>query len=85
MSITTRMSAPAASHRPSFFARSTSASPAGFIVPASMSATALSRLIFDQMLFGPRGVNRWSHAASSSLPFCPSTHPHVSATSSASA
>jgi hypothetical protein len=55
------------------------------MLPVSISATAFSRLTFDQMLFGPRGVNLWSHHASSSLPFCPSIHPHASATSSASA
>lgn len=46
----------ACSQRPSAFARSTSAKPAGRIRPASISAATFSRLIFDQMLRFPRGV-----------------------------
>jgi hypothetical protein len=32
-------------------------------------------LIFDQMLRGPRGVNRWSHVRSSNGRFWPSIQP----------
>ena len=75
----------ARSQRPSFLARSTSASPEGIILPAAMSAIAFSRLIFDHMLREPRGVNLWSHHASSSFPFWPSIQPQARATSSAAA
>ena len=44
-----------------------------------MSASALSRLICDQMLRALRGVKRWSHAASSRPRFSPSIQPHASA------
>jgi hypothetical protein len=37
--------------------------------PAAMSASAFARLILDQGLLAWRGVKRWSHQASSSLPF----------------
>ena len=61
------------------------ASPAGRIAPASISASAFSRLILDHTLFAPRGVNFWSHEASSPRCFWPSIQPHASATSIASA
>jgi len=48
----------AASQRPSAFARSTSASPAGFIRPAAVSSPTFSTLIFDHLLRGRRGVKR---------------------------
>lgn len=50
-----------------------------------MRRAALARFVIDQRLFGPRGVNLWSQKRPSSFPFCPSIHPKVSATSSASA
>jgi Zinc carboxypeptidase/Penicillin-insensitive murein endopeptidase len=49
----------APAQRPSALARSTSASPAGCIRPCSISAVALSRLIFDQLLLARLGVNFW--------------------------
>ena len=45
---------------PAALARSTSRIPAGCISPRSMSAVALSRLIFDQRLRARRGVKRCS-------------------------
>ena len=48
----------AASHRPSAFARSTSASPAGRIRPSAMRRSTFSRLIFDHFERERRGVNR---------------------------
>jgi len=45
--------------RPSAFARSTSARPAGRILPSAISCSALSRLIRDHRLRCRRGVNRW--------------------------
>lgn len=74
----------ARSHRPSRFARSTSARPGTSIVPAAISASTFARLIFDHGLLAVRGVNRWSHETSLNVPFCPSIHPHASAASSAS-
>lgn len=59
----------ARAHLPSFFACSTAASPGSFIRLTEMRETALSRLMRDHTLFGPRGVNFWSHHDSSSFFF----------------
>ncbi|HTP59244.1 MAG TPA: hypothetical protein VMM82_10020 [Spirochaetia bacterium] len=50
-------------------------SPAAIILPALTRLSAFSRFIFDQMLFGPRGVNLCSHQASSNRSFWPSIQP----------
>ncbi len=65
----------ACSQRPSAFACSTWASPAGCIAPEAISPSALAQLILDHRLRGPRGVKRWSHQVSSNEPFCPSIQP----------
>src|SRR5258705_2641111 len=74
----------AASQRPSLLARSISWSPAGFIFPVLIRASALSLLIFDQTLLSERRVNFWSQNCSLWVCFCPSIHPKQSATSMAS-
>ena len=61
----------------------TSASPAGRIVPASISSRARPQLTFDHLLRVVRGVKRCTQCSSSSFPFCPSIQPKHSATSSA--
>jgi len=47
----------ATAQRPSCFARSIAAKPAGFIRPESINAAAFSRLRLDQILRLVRGVN----------------------------
>ena len=63
------------SQRPSAFARSTSASPAGCIAPRAISASALARLIFDQIERARRGVKRWRYQSSSMRLAWPSIQP----------
>jgi hypothetical protein len=65
----------AASQRPSALARSTSAKPAGCILPLSMSWSTFSRLTFDHRLLRARGVNFCSHEWSSYFLLWPSIQP----------
>jgi hypothetical protein len=74
----------AASQRPSAFARSTSARPAGRIFPAAISRSAFSRLTLDHVLRPRRGVNRCRKKHSSSASRRPSIHPKQSAVSGTS-
>ncbi|HEX2708830.1 MAG TPA: hypothetical protein VHM66_12565, partial [Solirubrobacterales bacterium] len=71
--------------RPSALAASTSARPVGRILPASISASALSRLIRDHFPRGRRGVKRWRKCRSSWPRFWLSIQPMQSVRSSASA
>lgn len=75
----------ARSHRPSCFARSTSARPGGSMVPAAISASAFAQLILDHELSFVRDVKRWIHELSSNGSFWLSIQPHASATSNAAA
>jgi hypothetical protein len=63
----------------------TLARPDGRIRSPAINSVALSRLIRDHLLRGPRGVKRWSQKRSSNARFCPSIHPWQRAASSASA
>ena len=65
----------AASQRPSRLAASTCATPAGLILPCSISSVALRQLTCDHLLRGPRGPKRWSQKVASLAPFCPSIQP----------
>src|SRR5215208_4183617 len=73
------------SQRPSALARSTSRRPAGFILPSSISLLTLTRLTFDHLLLGRRGVNRSNQCWVSKLSAWLSIQPYHRATSRASA
>ena len=75
----------AASQRPSWRARSTSARPRARILPEAMNACAFALLISDQMLLAVRGVKRCSQWCSLSARFWTSIQPWHSALSSACA
>src|SRR5688500_7116439 len=75
----------ALSHRPSSFAASICSSPAGFILPASISRSTRSLLTLDHTLLARRGVNFCNHDSSLYDFDCPSIHPQHNASSTASA
>src|SRR6266516_6297193 len=70
-----RWDAYAAFHRPSRFAASTCAWPAGVSRLWARKRSTAAQLIFDHLLRGPRGVKRCRHHPALLDAVCPSIHP----------
>src|ERR1700744_2440620 len=67
--------AEALSQRPSAFAASTCANPAGAIRPSAISAVAWAEFLADPLEFDFLGGSRCKKESASSGCFCPSIHP----------